>query len=85
MLPLPASAVVEVAGRVWLLTLGSRGERSKTGSFVAEIGPISDISTAASYELQVADADFGPAMNPAISKAIHTHRGPEIWYLLTGE
>jgi hypothetical protein len=52
---------------------------------VAEIGPISDISTAASYELQVADADFGPAMNPAISKAIHTHSGPEIWYLLTGE
>ncbi len=52
---------------------------------MTEIGPIPDIPIAASYELQVADADFGPAMNPAISKAVHTHSGPEIWYLLTGE
>ncbi len=81
----PASAVVEAVGKVWLLTLGSQGERSKTGNFVTEIGPIPDIPIAASYELQVADADFGPAMNPAISKAVHTHSGPEIWYLLTGE
>jgi mannose-6-phosphate isomerase-like protein (cupin superfamily) len=81
----PASAVVEAVGKVWLLTLGSRGERSTAGTFVTEIGPISDISAAASYELQVADADFGPAMNQAISKAVHTHSGPEIWYLLTGE
>jgi uncharacterized protein (TIGR02246 family) len=81
----PASTVVEAVGKVWLLTLGSRGERSKAGAFVTEIGPISNISTAASYELQVADADFGPAMNPAISRAVHTHSGPEIWYLLTGE
>ena len=80
----PASAVVEAVGRVWLLTLGSQGERSKAGSFVTEIGPLPDIPVAASYELQVADADFGPAMNPAISKAVHTHSGPEIWYVLTG-
>jgi len=81
----PASAVVEAVGRVWLLTLGSQGERSKAGSFVTEIGPLPDIPVATSYELQVADADFGPAMNPTISKAVHTHSGTEIWYLLTGE
>jgi uncharacterized protein (TIGR02246 family) len=80
----PTSAVVEAVGKVWLLTLGSQGERSKAGSFVTEIGPLPDIPVAASYELQVADADFGPAMNPAISKAVHTHSGPEIWYVLTG-
>jgi len=81
----PASTVVEAVGKVWLLTLASQGERSQFGTFVREIGPIPDIPTAASYELQIADADFGPAMNPAISKAVHTHSGPEIWYLLTGE
>jgi uncharacterized protein (TIGR02246 family) len=81
----PTSAVAEAVGKIWLLTLGSQGERSKLGSFVKEIGPLPEIPGAASYELQVADADFGPAMNPAISKAVHTHSGPEIWYVLTGE
>src|SRR5262249_38307268 len=80
-----ASAVIEAAGKVWLLTVGSQGERSMGGSFVSEIGPLPQIPAAASYELQVADADFGPSMNAAISKAVHTHSGPEIWYVLTGE
>ena len=81
----PASAVVEAAGKVWLLTLVSQGDRSKAGSFVTEIGPLPDIPVAVSYGLQVSNADFGPAMNPPISKAVHTHSGPEIWSILTGE
>jgi mannose-6-phosphate isomerase-like protein (cupin superfamily) len=81
----PASAVVEAVGKIWLLTLGSKGERSQAGTFVTEIGPIPGIPAALSYELYVAEADFGPAMNPAVSKAVHTHSGPEIWYLFTGE
>jgi uncharacterized protein (TIGR02246 family) len=81
----PASAVVEALGKIWLVTLGSPGERSKADSFVKEIGPLPEIPIATSYELQVADADFGPAMNPAISKVVHTHSGPEIWYLFTGQ
>jgi quercetin dioxygenase-like cupin family protein len=35
--------------------------------------------------MRVSEADFGPDMNPAVSNAIHTHSGPELWYLLTGE
>ena len=81
----PASAVVEAAGKVWLLTLGSKGERSQSGTFVKEIGPIPSIPTAQNYELFVAEADFSPEMNSAVSKAVHTHSGPEIWYLFTGE
>ena len=81
----PASAVVEAAGKIWLLTLGSKGERSQAGIFVTEIGPIPSIPAAPSYELYIAEADFGPGMNPAVSKAVHTHSGPEIWYLFTGE
>jgi uncharacterized protein (TIGR02246 family) len=77
--------VVEAAGKTWLLIVATKGERSARGNFVAEIGPLSDIPHGSTYEIQVADADFGPAMNAAISKAVHTHSGPEIWYVLTGE
>src|SRR5262249_8815927 len=83
--PTPTRAVVEAVEKIWMLTLGSQGERSKSGSFVTEIGPLPDIPLATSYELQVADADLGPAMNAEISKAVHTHSGPEIWYLFTGQ
>ena len=81
----PASAVVEAVGKVWLLTLGSKGERSQGGKFVTEIGPIPAVPQAPTYALQVAEADFGPEMNARVSKAVHTHSGPEIWYLFTGE
>jgi mannose-6-phosphate isomerase-like protein (cupin superfamily) len=81
---LASSAVVEAAGKVWLLTIDTQGNRSKGGSFVSEVGPLSKISAAPKYELQVADADFGPEANAAISKAVHTHSGPEIWYVLSG-
>src|SRR5262249_40293861 len=81
----PASATVEAAGKIWLLTLATKRERSQSGTSITEIGPITGIPAATRYEMQVADADFGPAANPAISKAVHTHSGPEIWYLITGE
>lgn len=81
----PASAVVEAAGKVWLLTLGSKGERSQGGNFVTEIGPIPAVPQAPRYEIQVSEANFGPEMNALVSKAVHTHSGPEIWYLFTGE
>jgi hypothetical protein len=76
--------VVEAVAKVWLLTLGSKGERSQGGNFVTEIGPIPDIPAAPRCELRVAEADFGPEMNPAVSKAVLTHSGTEIWYLFTG-
>lgn len=81
----PASTVVEAAGKVWLLTLGSKGERSQGGNFVTEIGPIPAVPQAPRYEIQVSQANFGPEMNAQVSKAVHTHSGPEIWYLFTGE
>jgi len=81
----PASAVVEWAGKIWLLTLGSKGERSRGGTFVSEIGPISAIPPAAKYLLDVNEADFGPEMKAEVALAVHTHPGPEIFYLLTGE
>jgi hypothetical protein len=81
----PASAVVEWAEKVWLLTLGPRNERSQTGTLVAEIGPIPAVPPAAKYVLDVNEADFGPEMKAQVARAVHTHPGPEIFYLLTGE
>src|SRR5262249_57679951 len=49
----PASAVVEWAGKIWLLTLGPRRERSRGGTFVAEIGPVPPVSPARTHVLCV--------------------------------
>jgi quercetin dioxygenase-like cupin family protein len=76
----PASAVVQAAEKVWLLTLGSKGEQSQGGKFVAEVGPL-QIPPAPSYEIVAAEADLGPEANVMV----HTHSGPEAWYLLAGE
>lgn len=80
-----ASAVVEWAGKIWLFTLGPMGLRSSGGTFVAEIGPVPDVPAAASYVLDINEADFGPEMKAQVARQVHTHPGPEIFYLLTGE
>jgi hypothetical protein len=82
---IPASAVVEAAGKIWLLTLSPKEERSRGGQFVTEVGPIPPIPYAANYVMDVAEADLGPANKEAVARAIHTHPGPEVFYLLTGE
>ena len=78
----PASIVVEAAGKVWLLTFAKKGERSQGGQFVTEIGPL-PIPSAPSYEMVVAEADFGSDVNALPLQ--HKHSGPEIWYVFTGE
>ena len=80
----PASAVIRAAGKVWLITLATRGERSRGGRFVTELGPVPALSPASHYEMRVSEADFGPDLNPQLSNAVHTHSGPEFWYILTG-
>jgi quercetin dioxygenase-like cupin family protein len=77
----PASAVVEATGKVWLLTLSSKGGRSKGGTFVTETDQLPSIPSGPSYEMVVYEADLGPEANVPV----HTHSGPETWYLLTGE
>lgn len=80
-----ASAVVEWARKVWLITLGPKGQRSPGGTFVAEIGPVPAVPRAASYVLDVNEADFGADMKAQVARQVHTHPGPEVFYLLTGE
>jgi hypothetical protein len=81
----PSSAVVEAMGKILLLTLGNKGQRSAGGTFLNEIGPIPDVPPANGYVLDVAEAAFDFEMRPAVSRAVHTHPGPEIFYIFTGE
>jgi hypothetical protein len=80
----PASVVVEAVGKVWLLTVSAKGEHSSAGTLAAEIGPIPALPSAESYTFDVSEAAFEEDMRPAVSRAVHTHPGPEIFYLFTG-
>jgi hypothetical protein len=78
------SASLEWAGKIWLLTLGRKGERSRGGVFVAEVGPVPSIPPAAKYVMEVDEANLGPELNAETPQFAHSHPGPEIFYLLTG-
>jgi hypothetical protein len=75
----PTSLTAEVAGKVWLFTLGPKDGATRGGSKVAEIGPI-PVTTAPEYQLRINRAG-GP---PGAKTAVHTHPGSEAFYVLSG-
>ena len=75
----PTSLAAEVAGEVWLFTLGPKGGSTPGGSKVAEIGPVPPIS-APEYLLRINHA-AGP---PGAKTPVHTHPGSEAFYVLAG-
>ena len=76
----PAALAAEVAGKVWLFTLGPKDGLSPGGTKVAEIGPVPPIS-APEYLLRI-NSVGGP---PGVKTPVHTHPGSETFYVLTGE
>jgi hypothetical protein len=76
----PTGLAAEVAGKVWLFTLGPKGETSRGGSIVAEIGPVPPI-TAPEYLLRINNTG-GP---PGAKTPVHTHAGSESFYVLSGQ
>ena len=73
------SLAVEVAGKVWLFTLGAKGGSTAGATKVVEVGPVPPI-TAAEYLLRINNS-FGP---PGSKTPVHTHPGSEAFYVLTG-
>lgn len=73
------SFVVEVAGKVWLLTLSKPGGFTAGATKVAEIGPIPPLE-ATEYLLRV-NLGSGP---PGAKTPVHTHPGSESFYVVTG-
>jgi quercetin dioxygenase-like cupin family protein len=76
----PSGIVVEEAGRVWLSEIGSRHRAPQGGGHrVAVIGPLSVVA-GKSYDAEVAYS----VMAPSDHSRVHTHSGPEAWYVLAG-
>ena len=75
----PTALAAEIAGKVWLFTLGPKGGSSAGGSKVAEIGPIPPL-TAPEYLLRINRAT-GPS---GARTAVHSHPGSEAFYVLAG-
>jgi hypothetical protein len=75
----PTSLAAEVAGKVWLFTLGPKGGSTRGGTKVVEIGPVPPIS-ASEYLLRINRAG-GP---PGAKTSVHTHPGSEAFYVLAG-
>jgi len=76
----PTALAAEVAGKVWLFTLGPKGKTSRGGSMVAEIGPVPPIA-APEYLLRINNTG-GP---PGAKTPVHMHAGSESFYVLTGQ
>lgn len=69
----------EVAGKVWLFTLGAKGGATPGGNVVAEIGPVPAIA-AQEYLLRVNHGSGGPRSKTPV----HTHPGSEAFYIVSG-
>jgi quercetin dioxygenase-like cupin family protein len=72
--------VVEEDGRVWLSEFGTREAAPRGGEAVAVIGPL-QLPAAKSYSAVLSYA----VMRPGDNSRVHTHPGPEGWYVLAGE
>ena len=71
--------VVEEDGRVWLSEFGARDSAPRGGESIAVVGPL-QLPAAASYAAVLSYA----VMRPGDNSRVHTHPGPEGWYVLTG-
>jgi quercetin dioxygenase-like cupin family protein len=72
--------VVEEDGRVWLSEFGARNLTRRGGKAIAVVGPL-QLPVAKSYSAVLSYA----VMRPGDSSRVHTHPGPEGWYVLAGE
>jgi hypothetical protein len=75
----PTALAAEVAGKVWLFTLGPKGGSTPGANKVVEIGPVPPIA-ATEYLLRINNTG-GP---PGVKTPVHTHPGSEAFYILTG-
>ena len=77
--------VVEAEKQFWLFSFGPKGAVPKQGKHVASVGPLpltSDkLPPATSYEIVA----YLAVMPPKEYTGVHTHPGPEAWYVLAGK
>jgi hypothetical protein len=71
--------IAEVDGKVYVTTLGSKGDTTPGGAKLAEVGPVPRIS-AAEYLLRL-NYGSGP---PESKTPVHSHPGSESFYVIRG-
>ena len=76
----PTGLAAEAVGKVWLFTLGPKGDSTPGGSKVGEVGPVPTFA-APEYLLRILQSG-GP---PLAKTPVHTHPGSEAFYVLAGE
>jgi len=72
--------VVEEDGRVWLSEFGTRAAAPRGGKPIAVVGPL-QLPAAKAYTAVLSYA----VMRPGDNSRVHTHAGPEGWYVIAGE
>jgi quercetin dioxygenase-like cupin family protein len=77
--PQSFGTVAESLGKIWLYVIAPENWRPPSGQLVAAIGPLR-INPAAQYTARFMEAVFPPGMQTSV----HTHSGPEAWYILSG-
>jgi hypothetical protein len=77
----PTALAAEMAGKVWLFTLGPAGGSSPGGNKVAEVGPVPSPGARSEYTLRINEAG-GQA---GAKTPVHTHPGSETFYVLRGQ
>ena len=76
----PQGLVAEEDGRVWLSEFGPRPDNRGPGETVAVVGPL-ELPRGDSFNVVLSYA----VMRPGDRSMVHTHPGPEGWYVLAGE
>jgi len=71
--------IAEVAGHVYVVTLGAQGSSTPGGTKLAEIGPLPPLS-APEYLLRL-NYGSGP---PGSKTPVHSHPGSECFYVISG-
>jgi quercetin dioxygenase-like cupin family protein len=76
----PRDVITEAGGRIWLSRFGSVADTLARGTRVASVGPLS-LPRAASHRVEL----YYVVMPAGMYTFVHTHSGPEAWYILEGE
>jgi quercetin dioxygenase-like cupin family protein len=76
----PTSVVAHAEGRNWVFTIAPDDGGPWRGELVAQVGPL-ELPRMKAYTIEAAVA----VIPPGSRSRVHTHAGPEAWYLLAGE
>ena len=75
----PRPSIVEAFGKIWLFSIALRHWHASTGEQVAVVGPLAH-AVDNSYTARYLEAIIPPGERTPV----HTHAGPEAWYVVAG-